>query len=171
MKINKMRNKRYKYMGKQEINRFNRNTKTYKDLFNFIRVLTHKLGMEEDGYFDENELCKILDRKEVFWREERVRKMNLHKLKQIPLFCTISPKDYVRIQWILIEITKKPWAINDLIRFLLGWFIYTYEKDLSKIPINIKFPFYKTNNSFNKRFENLEKFNEKFRKYYKNIMK
>jgi len=78
---------------------------------------------------------------------------------------TIEPEIYVQIQLILQKITDKYWTFDEIVNFLINWFVFSYKKNI-KAPIC--FPF--NQKYMGKRYDKLKKFNKTFKVYYKRMM-
>lgn len=82
----------------------------------------------------------------------------------------ITKEEFMQIKRILKKIVKiegktKDVSINSITYLLLLWFLHHYEKNLLTIPDD--FPLVRKYKG--KRFSKLKKFQDTFKKYYKNI--
>lgn len=111
-------------------------------LYNVREVIRESLILKKDGKFTKEKLKKIFPQSK--WR--------YNPFQPIRLTLKIDPEDYVIIQDILEEKTGHMWEMDKFLKLLIHKFIQEEDKPKRKDNRIIK------------------KFEDRFKKYYKNIM-
>jgi hypothetical protein len=128
------------YIAKGQLERFNRMNKF---LYNVREVIRTSLLLREEGKFTKEKLVKKIF-PQTNW--------NYDPFQPIRLTVVIEPEDYVIIQDILEEKTGHMWEMDKFLKLLIHKFIQEADKPIKRHNGNIK------------------KFEERFKKFYKNIM-
>lgn len=129
------------YIPKGKLERFNKNTIFLKNVREVIREANI---LKDNGTFTNEKLKSIFPQKK--WKYNPFEKIRVTAL--------IDPKEYVLIQDILEESTGHLWEFDKFIKMLIGRFV----KDGENIKVV-------------KNNKNLKKFENRFSKYYTNIMR
>lgn len=127
-------------------------------LQDFQKIMTERLILNHERKYHPKNIAKII-------RQEANRPANSinTKIKNgFFLSLNIEPELYLKIQWTFKKLTGKLIPMDELIFFLLTYFVHTYSREPKKqLPFN---QVYKGRSKVK-----LLKFNSRFRKYYKNI--
>jgi len=143
---------------RSSIDRFNQPT----DESNFLKVfqiaMSEKLMLKECGEFDKEKFGRFL------WRKvnRKDRFINL-KIKPLLLTCKVSPEFYLDIQETSQRMLGDYVAIDELIIFLLDYFVENYGKDTDggETPLFVR-------RLKGNRNSKLKHFQAKFSPYFKN---
>lgn len=154
-------------MARMEIGKFEKfNTPLSKKrfLFTIRRILTGGLFLILDNKYNPKEMRKRFADNRTAW--------NYDVTKEIIVTTKLLPEEYLLIQDILKRITGNIWEMDRFLNLLCNWFIYSYS-NLDNYPRYFPFRVKKRGNNLDQtvRFNNLNRFEKKFSKYYKNTMK
>lgn len=140
------------------IDRFNASPEESNFLRIFQIAMKEKLMLIECGEYNHDEFNRYL------WRKlRRTTKYFDLKIKPLLLSCKVSPKFYLDIQETARKMFGDYVAMDDLIIFLLDYFVENYGKENCSEGI----PLFKEKCSGGNNFK-LNSFNAKFGRFYKN---
>ena len=140
------------------IDRFNQPCSESNYLEIFQIAMSEKLMLKSCGEFNKKEFQKFL------WRRvhRKADYINL-KIKPLLLTCKVSPEFYLDVQEAAKKILGEYTAMDELIIFLLDYFVENYGKENSggETPLFVRKYKGKSNSKLNR-------FQSKFKPYFKN---
>lgn len=143
------------------IQKFNKDLEHTNFLADYQEIMIQRLNLNYINRYHEENIDRIV--RSVTGRPKEA--FNTDIKDGLLLTCNIEPEFYINIQNTVKKITGNYMPMNELIYLLLGHFCHVYNKKLVKKSLPFK-QIYK-----GKSKSNLIKFNRKFSKYYKNIVK
>lgn len=144
------------------LNRFNRSTEESSYLEDFQEIMKERLLLSHYRKYNKKDVDRII------WRvtNRNPRMINTDIGDGFLLSCNVEADFYILLQEKLKQLTGKHWPMDEFIMLLLSWFYTTYK---DKKIINKKLPL-KQSNNYRKKIYLKNKFHNKFKKYYKNII-
>ena len=136
------------------------NVDNQRTLETYIAAFSEKLGLLTNKKLTDNNLKRIYHTHGI----DSTRTVNTDFQNGVLLSADIEPEIYVFVQKQLKKMTGKYWPMNDFIVLLLNWF-YQYYNENNKFKVES--PLVK--NKKTKKNNKICLFENKFRKYYKNI--
>lgn len=146
---------------KELYTRLNRPVEESTFLNDFQKIMIERIFLNYEKKYNKENL------KRAIWKvsNRNAKMINTNISGGLLLSCSVEPDFYLMLQELLKKITGKYQPMDEFILLLLTWFYQHYSTNLKGIPL----PYMKKEKKINKnKIKHL--FEERFSKYYKNII-
>ena len=145
------------------LGRFNKTEEESTYIEDFQRIMKERLLLSKHRKYNREEIKRII------WREtnRNPNMINTDVSGGFLLSCNVEAEFYILLQEKLKKFTGKHWPMDEFILLLLSWFYFSYQE---KEKINNKILPLKKGPIYFKRKKLKRKFENQFKRYFKNII-